>query len=167
MQTINACPRGHRYRSSLLHPGRFTPCPRCDRLTLVALAYGDRQNPPRGCRLLKFVSESITDFQECCELLSLVGPRYNAFNCTKVANELRPIFSKLMSVEIGREASPVIYAHVPYWRHQAIEWTGAGSGQPIPEEERQALTKAFLDAMRRADADELSDDGYAVRAWWD
>ena len=164
--TINACQRGHRYRSSSLHPGKFTPCPRCDQLALVALAYGDYQNPPRGCRLLTFRSESVTDFQQCCELLSLIG-RCNAFNCARVLAELRPIFSKLMSVEIGREGSPVIYAHVPYWRHQAIEWTGAGSGEPIPEEERRALTTEFLDAMRRAAADEISDEGYALRAWWD
>jgi hypothetical protein len=164
--TINACPRGHRYRSSTLHPGRSTACPRCDRLALVALAYGDCQRPPRGCRLLHFRTESITDFQEFCELLCLIGG-YNAFDPQRVIGELRAIFPMLMSVEVGREGSPVIYASAPYWRHQAIEWSGAGSGERIPEGERSILKRSFLEAMRRAEADELSDSGYALRAWWD
>ena len=166
MDTINACARGHRYRARVLHPGRATTCPRCDRAVLVALAYGDCQKPPRGCRLLDFKTEAIAEFQEFCELLSLVGP-YNAFQPVRVINEMRPLFPKLMSVEIGREGSPVIYGRVPYWRHQAIEWNGAGSGERIAEEERRALSSQFLEAMRRADADELSDEGYALRAWWD
>lgn len=167
MESINACQRGHRYRASLLHSGQYTSCPRCDRLALVALAYGDRQKPPHGCRLLHFRTEAVTDYQEFCELLSIIGSSYNAFNCSKVVNELRVVFPKLMSVEIGREASPVIYAYVPYWRHQAIEWQGAGSGEPIPDKERKAVATAFLDAMRQADADELTDEGHALRAWWD
>lgn len=167
MDTISACPRGHRYRVTLLQPGRLTMCPRCDRVALVALAYGDCQNPARGCRLLNFKTEAVTDFQEFCELLSLVGPQYNAFRPTRVIHEIRPLFPKLMSVEIGREGSPAIYAHVPYWRNQAIEWASSGVNERIPDHERSDLSSQFLEAMRNAAADEASDEGYALRAWWD
>lgn len=166
MDTINACVRGHRYLTRALDSGGTKTCSRCDRAVLVALAYGDCQNPPRGCRLLDFKTEAITDWQEFCELLGLVGP-YNSFRPFRVINELRPLFSQLMSVEIGREASPVIYAHVPYWRHQAIEWRTGGSGDRIADEERRSLSSQFLAAMRRANADELSDEDHALRAWWD
>lgn len=166
METINACPRGHRYRASVLHPGQTTTCPRCDRLALVALAYGDCQRPARGCRLLNFRTESITDYQECCELLSLIGS-YNAFDCRRVMAELRPIFPRLMSVEIGREYSPVAYAYLPYWTHQAIQWNGVGNGTRIPVEDREQLKQNFFEAMERAKADEISDEGYGLRAWWD
>jgi hypothetical protein len=167
MQTIKACPRGHHYRANILHPGQATACPRCDLYVLVALAYGDCQNPPRGCRLLNFRTESITDYQVFCEALSIVGTSYNGFDCRRVIAELRPIFPKLMSVEIGREGSPLIYAYPPYWTHQAIEWTGGDNGTRIPAEEREQLKKVFFEAMERANADEISDEGYALRAWWD
>ena len=166
MQTINACQRGHRYRSSILHPGQKTSCPRCDRLELVALAYGDMQNPPRACRLLDFKTEGLSSAQEVVEVLEIIGS-YNRFFAKVVARELLPILPKLTHVAIGRECSPVIYAGIPYWTHQAIEWQGGGMGVRISEEERQSRSRQFLDAMRRADADELSDEGYAVRAWWD
>lgn len=167
MDTVNACLRGHRYRASVLHSGQVTACPRCDRYALIALAYGDCQSPPRGCRLLNFRTESITDYQEFCELISLIGINHNAFDCRRVIAELRPIFPKLMGVEIGRESSPVLYAYLPYWTHQAIEWNGGGNATPIPSEGREQLKQSFLEAMERARADEISDEGYGLRAWWD
>ncbi len=166
MDTIHACPRGHRYRASILHPGQVTTCPRCDRYALVALAFGDCQRPPRGCRSLSFKTEWISDAQEAYELL-LVPSEYNAYQGESVWRELRPIFPKLMGIEIGRESSPVIYAYPAYWTHQAIEWAGAGDGTPIPPEERHAVKKSFFQAMERAKADEISDTGYGLRAWWD
>lgn len=166
MQTINACQRGHRYRSSILHPGQKTSCPQCDRLELVALAYGDMQNPPRACRLLDFKTEGLSSAQHVVEILDVIGG-YNRFSAKVVARELLPILPKLTHVAIGREGSPVIYAGIPYWTHQAIEWQGSGMGVRISEEERQSRSRQFLEAMRRAEADELSDEGYALRAWWD
>lgn len=166
MDTINACTRGHRYRASILHPGETTSCPRCDRAELMALAYGDTQKPPRACRLLTFRTETITSFDECLALLEIVGP-YNLFDPVRVAQELRPIFSRLMSLEIGRESSPVIYAVVPFWKHQEIQSNGFGPPQRIPEDERKQLGGEFLRAMERAEADELSGDDYRYRAWWD
>lgn len=165
MQTINACPRGHRYRANILHPGQVTTCPRCDRAALVALAYGDRQNPPRACRLLDFRTEGIVSFDEFSSLLQIAGP-YNRFVPGVVEEAIRPIFPRLMSVEIGREGSPVVYAYVPFWRHQKIGHTD-GPGERIPEEERKALATEFLEAMRRASADELSGNEHRLRAWWD
>lgn len=166
MDTINACPRGHRYRASLLHSGRATSCPRCDRYALVALAYGDCQNPPRGCRLLDFRTESLIDFQEFCDLMSLIG-NYNRFDPARVIDEVRPLFPRLMTVEIGREGSPVIYAGIAYWRHQEIQSNGFGTPERIPELERKEVGTQFLKAMERTEADELTFDGHKARAWWD
>jgi len=163
---IYACNKGHRYRTSLRQPGQETTCPRCDRLALVALAYGDCQRPPKGCRLLSFRTEAISDTQDLAETLSLIGS-YNAFRPGLVEAELRPFFPRLSGIEIGREGSPVLYAHLPYWTHQAIGWQGFGMGVRIPDEERSALGQAVLKAMERAHADELSDNGHTLRAWWD
>jgi hypothetical protein len=165
MNTIKACPRGHRYRA-VLYPEGFTTCRRCDVADLVALAYGDSQNPPRSCRLLEFRTDLIQDFDEFTELVWVIGS-YNRFRAAVVLRELAPIFPKLFGVEIGREASPVIYARPPLWTHQAIEWSGLGMGVPIPLEQRKALGESFLKAMRRAQADELSDEGGVYRAWWE
>lgn len=166
MIAIHACPRGHRYRSNVLHPRERTNCPRCDRRELVELAYGDCQTPPRSCRLLTFRTEAVVCYEELVDLLRVAGP-YNAFDPEIVANEICAVFPRLSSVEFGREASPVLYAHVPYWTHQAIAWNGSGMGERISAEERSAITREFLEAMRRAEADELTDEGYAARAWWD
>jgi len=166
METIIACPRGHRYRVFALSRNNVTTCPRCDLAELIALAYGDCQKPPRSCRLLNFRSEPIQDFQVLSEVLSLIGP-YNRFRPTAVLRELGPLFPKLSAIEIGRESSPVLYARVPYWTHQAIQWTGTGMGVQIAAGERNALGNGFLKAMERAEADSLSDDGRAFRAWWD
>jgi hypothetical protein len=40
-------------------------------------------------------------------------------------------------------------------------------GVPIPPEQRKVLGQAFLQAMGRAQADELTDEGGIFRAWWD
>jgi hypothetical protein len=166
MDTINACPRGHRYRASLIQLGRSAVCPICDQIALVALAYGDCQNPPRGCRLLTFRTEILSSFQLCSEVMSLV-PSYNAWCVRTVLRELGPVFPKLSGIEFGREGSPVIYADIPYWTHQASEWNGGGMGERILDEERKEAAKAFLDAMSRAQAHELTFDGNKARAWWD
>jgi hypothetical protein len=39
-------------------------------------------------------------------------------------------------------------------------------GVPIEAGERKALGIGFLKAMERANADSLSDEGHALRAWW-
>lgn len=167
MDRICNCPRGHRYRTSTLHPGKETTCPRCDRAELMALAYGDCQTPPRACRLLDFRTEAITSLDECLALLEIVGP-YGHFDPDRVGQELRPIFPRLMSLEIGREGSPVIYAAVPFWRHQEIRSNGLGPPEQIPADERKQLGDDFLKAMERAEADELSViNEYRHRAWWD
>lgn len=163
---IHTCERGHPYRSSELPAGSRPTCPRCDRADLVALAYGDCQEPPRACRLLHFVTETLTSWEEVRELLQVVG-NYNAFSPEAVARELKPLFPYLSGVDIGREGSPVLYARVPHWTHQAINWKGGSMGSPIPPETRKALGESFLAAMRRAGADETSDEGYVFRAWWD
>ena len=166
MDQIVACPRGHRYRSTVLNLESRTTCPRCDLADLICLAYGDCQAPPRGCRLLTFRSEPITDFGVLCEVLHLVG-RYNRFNPATVLSELEPLFPRLSAVEVGREGSPVIYARVPHWTHQAVRWCQTGMGTPLTNQHRHEIGESFLGAMKRAQADELSDYGTTCRAWWD
>lgn len=166
MDTINACPRGHRYRASLLRRGRSAVCPTCDQIALVVLAYGDCQNPPRGCRLLTFRTENLSSLQLCAEVMSLV-PGYNAWRAATVLKELGPVFPKLSGIEFGREGSPVLYAGIPFWTHQATAWNGGGMGERIPDGERKEIAQSFLDAMGRAQADELTYDGHLARAWWD
>lgn len=166
MDEIVGCPKGHCYRSTVVSRESRTTCPRCDLADLISLAYGDCQIPPRSCRLLDFRSEPVTDFDVLCEILRLVG-RYNRFNPSKVLSELEPLFPRLSGVEIGRAGSPVIYARVPHWTHQAIRWCEPGMGTPLTDHHRHEIARSFMEAMRRAQADELSDDGATCRAWWD
>lgn len=151
---------------------------------LVRRAYGDCNGLP--CRLLHFHTEGHKDFAEVADCLAIIGG-YNAFQAGRVIEALRPVFPRLSSVEIGREGSPVIYAYVPHWTHQAIGHEGYGMGEPLSDEARREIGADFIEAMRKARADELSVDEpdghrwitsradmrslphapYKMRAWWD
>lgn len=161
---VYACTRGHRYAAST--QSRTAACPKCDLIELMTLAYGDCQEPPRATRLLEFRAEQQRCWEDVLALLKVIG-RYNHFAPDIVGRELERVFPRLSGIEIGREASPVLYARVPYWTHQAIAWRGSGMGSPLDGEERKDIAASFLAAMRRAYADEAEDLGFALRAWWD
>ncbi len=122
----------------------------------------------------------ITDWKELCSTLRAVGG-YNNFDPERVIDQLRPLFGDLSSVEVGREASPVLYVHLPYWTHQQITRTDGhecGMGERIDDADRRTLARGLFAAMRAAGADEISDeradafgqvseDPYRLRFWWD
>lgn len=143
-----------------------------DRETLFRLAYGDtRDGNPMDARLLHF--KMGVSPEEVAPFLRMIGP-YNGFDPDAVISALEPLLGELMTVMVGRENSPVIYATAPYWTHQRMDGGGSNghafppvSGERIPEDERGATVARFLAAMRNAGADEADDLGHALRVWWD
>ena len=105
-------------------------------------------------------------FRRCMEVIG----GYNRFSGTAVAEAIGGIFGELMSVDVGREASVVLYLHLPFTKQQRA---GSREGcEPIPPAEREALERRILALGRKLHADEIGaqkHDGrpYLVRLWWD
>jgi len=105
-------------------------------------------------------------FRRCMEAIG----GYNRFSGTAVAEAIGGMFGELMSIDVGRESSVVLYLHLPFTAQQR-----AGSREgciPIPEAEREELERRVMALGRELHADEISaerfqDRPYKVRLWWD
>lgn len=144
-----------------------------------------------GAGAMRFRIGLPSDFDEAAAIIAAGPDGYNGYDRDKVLAALAPVWPDVCAVEFGREYSPVIYAVVPSWPHQA---NGAGyddTGEPFAAAFQRITACRFLDAMRDAGADELSwrghprgrevpqgwyegpgsipDDvrAYSMRAWWD
>lgn len=106
------------------------------------------------------------EFVEC---MIVIGG-YNRFSGTAAAKAIGAIYGELMSVDVGREGSVVLYLYIPFTAQQR-----AGSREGcvhIPEDEREALAKRIRELGGTLKADEISEDRfdgrpYRVRLWWD
>lgn len=130
------------------------------------------------------------DFEHAAAILEAGPEGYNAYSVDRVRGALGEVWDQLSDVEFGREYSPVLYAIVPHWTHQAHG--GPHSGEPLAEEWCRAIAIRFLEVMRAAGAEEVSWRGcptpsgtvpegwytgpesipddvrvYSLRAWWD
>lgn len=156
------------------------------RADFVRLGY-DRD----GGASLHFRISLPADFDEAAAIISAGPDGYNGYDRETVLEELAKVWPDVNSVEFGREYSPVIYATVPFWPHQA-NGGGYDSDEPLAEQFRKLTACRFLDAMKAAGADEISWRGapdaagnvpsgwytgpesipddvrvYSLRAWWD
>ncbi len=101
------------------------------------------------------------------ELIRMVES-YNNFSGKKVADALGKFRGVVSGVVFGREGSPVIYIHLPYWTHQREEAATQGRGQRIPEAETRKVIKKLEEMfIRELAADEFEVDENQVRVWWD
>jgi len=100
------------------------------------------------------------------QLVEAIGP-YNGFDPDKVKEIIRRFRGRVMGWEIGREYSPVIYVHLPYWTHQR-EDSAEAWGERIPPEEMEELKRELIEAFKEARVDEIEEVVPSVlRFWWD
>jgi len=111
---------------------------------------------------------------------------YNEFSPAAVSLRLGEIFGECECMEVGREGSPVIYAHLPFWSGQRADRARAacgrtpGGNRKYEESERRALAsrvKTVGAALGASEIDELTVPEtalglpagtlIAVRLWWD
>ena len=83
-------------------------------MELVRLVYGDLHG--KETRSLLFKSEPLST-DDMRQLLPLVE-HYNGFAGAKVSEALEGLRGEISYYELGREGSPVLYVHLPYWTHQ-------------------------------------------------
>jgi hypothetical protein len=129
-----------------------------DQTLFVKLGYG------LGYRFasLEFkTNEMLVD--EACEIVRLVD-RYNQYNGQKVAAVIKKIAAlwpsthQHVTFQFGREYSPVLYVHFPYWKSNMERF-----------ENRDELIQKSLVLLKTCDPNELGEEskGYRIRAWWD
>jgi len=100
---------------------------------------------------------------EASEIVKLVD-YYNEFKGEQVAKVIKkigalwPSTHQQVSFEFGREHSPVLYVHFPYWKSQTERF-----------ENREELVQRSVDLLKICNPDEIGEDysGFYTRAWWD
>ena len=131
-----------------------------DNKLFVKLGYGDDYG--LGLRSLHFRTDEM-DANEACEVVKVVKG-YNRFNGEELAKVIKeiaklwPSSHQQVSFSFGREGSPVLYTHFPYWKSTAERF-----------EDREELIKKSLALLKICEPDELDEDcvGFQFRAWWD
>ena len=128
----------------------------------VKLGYGDMFN--LGTRSLNFTTEEMKA-DEACEVVKVIQG-YNFYNGEKLARiireiaELWPSTHQQITFSFGRESSPVLYVHFPYWKSTSEQF-----------ENRDELIKNSMALLKKCQPDELDIDnhfgGHQLRAWWD
>lgn len=104
--------------------------------------------------------------------MDIIGT-YNQFDPAKIKEILTKFRGEVSSYEIGREYSPVIYVHLPYWTNQR-EYADGKEQARISREETEKLTK---DITHKFSGSGKADESYreecegkplsTIRIWWD
>lgn len=104
----------------------------------------------------------------------------NEFDPERIAATFEPLFDESMSVEFGREASEVLYVHIPFHAQQRHRGADGQHGR-ISDEDRIAFAQRVIDWAKEMHADEISgeqfggdrvwnapgDNPHRIRVWWD
>jgi len=121
-------------------------------------------------RLLYARLERTSDIESLSEAIQIVG-QYNGFNPEKVAEELMKLHKEgaIMDIEFGRESSPVMYIHLPYWKNQS-------SNAKYPIKNNRMYTNEEINHFEnlikkmgyKTSVDEINESSYhTYRLWWD
>ncbi len=95
---------------------------------------------------------------------------YNNFRGAELAEKIRYLHNNgyISSVKFGREGSPVVYVHAPYWTNQASNYDGKSEHRKYTEREMATMYKEIKSTLYELDPDELDMTDYnGIRAWWD
>jgi len=102
--------------------------------------------------------------------LVLVVPEYGRFKGALVAEGIRRFTGRVMSIQFGREGSPVLYVQLPYWTHQREGPITHQMGTRIPDEEHKRLVeelrKVFVDELSAEEFGPDTIDKRRIRIWW-
>lgn len=131
----------------------------------VKVIFGDVFKKP--VRMLNARTEETKDIPALAEAIRLVTS-YNNFVGDVVADLLLKAHENglLMGAEFGRESSPVLYLHAPYWSNQRTnEKKGMNLAKQLDARE-QAVKLQSIFANASPDENDI-DEHNVVRLWWD
>jgi hypothetical protein len=134
----------------------------------VEIGFGPLVLGETGFQSTEFLTPVLST-RQASELVLLV-PEYGHFKGAEVAKGIQRFAGRVSGVAFGREGSPVVYMHLPYWTHQREGPISIGTGSRIPDQENALLVgelrKVFVDEL---EAEEFGPDSISkrvIRIWW-
>lgn len=134
----------------------------------VRIGFGPQILGQRGFQSTEFLTPPLSTTQ-AAELVRIV-PEYGTFKGASVAEGIKRFAGRVISVQFGREGSPVLYVQLPYWTHQREGPITRGMGTRISEEDNKRLVeelrKVFVDELGAEEFGSDAIDSRKVRIWW-
>lgn len=134
----------------------------------VTIGFGPNVLGKTGFRSTQFLTPTLNT-RQASELVLLV-PEYGHFKGAAVAKAIQGFAGRTSGMQFGREGSPVLYVHLPYWTHQREGPNTKGMGTKISDQDNQQLVrelrKVFVDEL---EAEEFGPDTInerVIRIWW-
>ena len=134
----------------------------------VSLGFGPARLGKVGFQSTQFLTPVLST-RQASELVLLV-PEYGPFRGAAVARGIQSFAGRVSGVAFGRELSPVLYIHLPYWTHQREGPLPRPQGSKISDRDFEQLVKE----LRKVFVDELGAEEFGpdtinkrvIRIWW-
>ena len=85
-------------------------------------------------------------------------------------NGIQRFAGRVSGVAFGRELSPVLYVHLPYWTHQREGPNTKGIGTKISDKENEQLVaelkRVFVDELEAEEFGPDTINSRVIRIWW-
>ena len=134
----------------------------------VKIGFGPLALGQTGFQSTEFLTPVLSTHQ-ASELVQLV-PEYGDFKGAAVAKGIQGFAGRVSGVAFGREGSPVLYVHLPYWTHQREGPMPRPSGAKISDQDNgqlvRELRKVFVDQLGAEEFGPDSIDKRTIRIWW-
>ncbi|HEY6621562.1 MAG TPA: hypothetical protein VIY68_18610 [Steroidobacteraceae bacterium] len=134
----------------------------------VRLGFGAMVLGEVGFQSTEFLTPVLST-RQASELVLLV-PEYGPFKGAAVANGIQRFAGRVSGVAFGRELSPVLYVHLPYWTHQREGPNTKGIGTKISDKENEQLVaelkKVFVDELEAEEFGPDTINSRVIRIWW-
>ena len=134
----------------------------------VKLGFGPMILGEVGFQSTEFLTPVLST-RQAAELVLLV-PEYGPFKGVAVAKGIESFAGRVSGVAFGRELSPVLYVHLPYWTHQREGPLPRPPGLKISDQENEQLVaelkKVFVDGLGAEEFGPDSIDKRTIRIWW-
>jgi hypothetical protein len=134
----------------------------------VTIGFGPSVLGKIGFQSTEFLTPRLST-RQASELVLLV-PEYGNFNGAAVAKGIQGFAGRVSGVAFGRELSPVLYIHLPYWTHQREGPLPRPQGSKISDRDNEQLVKelrkVFVEELGAEEFGPDSIDKRTIRIWW-
>jgi len=134
----------------------------------VQLGFGPNILGQRGFSSTQFLTPRLSTAQ-AAQLVRVV-PEYGKFKGAEVAEGIERFAGRVSAIEFGREGSPVLYIHLPYWTHQREGPVGKGPGARISDSGHSKLVaelqKVFVGELGAQEFGPDRPKSRTIRIWW-
>ena len=105
----------------------------------VTIGFGPMVLGETGFQSTQFLSPVLSTRQ--ASRLVLLVPEYGPFKGAEVAKGIQRFAGRVSGVAFGREGSPVLYVHLPYWTHQREGPLPRPQGSKITDQDSEQLVE--------------------------